>query len=117
VDLKRGARVFFKSRVPLTAPINTSLGSIDVVGVSGCQECNLRYGNNGMDKVNLPVPGGDYPPKYDHSYVLWEKTINNSYRLHVRKNGRVWERTSRGEGTLFKYTGGMRTWGFFNAVP
>ena len=117
VDLKRGSRVFFGSKVPLAAPTNTPLGSIDIIAVSGRENCNLRYGNNGMDKVNLPVPGGANPPKYDYGYVLWERKPDGSFKLHVRADGKVWVNGSEDEGTLFKYAGGRRVWGFFNRAP
>lgn len=114
VDLKRGARVFFGSKVPLTVPTNTPLGSIDVIAVSGREECNLRYGDNGMDKVNLPVPGGAKRPRYDYAYVLWERMPDGTFKLHVRGDGKAWVKASQAEGTLFKYAGGRRVWGFFN---
>jgi len=117
VDLKRGARVFFRSRVPLQAPINTPLGTIDVITSSGHEQCNLRYGNNGMDKVNLPIPGGANPPKYDHRFILWERIGGGSFKLHVRPDGKAWVRASREEAALLTYAGGRRSWGFFNGAP
>jgi len=116
VDLKRGARVFFGSRVPLQAPINTPLGTIDVVTGSGHEQCNLRYGNNGMDKVNLPIPGGANPPKYDYSFILWERIAGGSFKLHVRPDGKAWVRASLEEAALLTYAGGRRSWGFFNGA-
>jgi HKD family nuclease len=113
IDLKRGARVFFGSRTPLTAPTNTPLGSIVVVTAAGRETCNLRYGDNGMDKVNLPIPGGANPPSYEHSFVSWVRRPDGSFTLDVRKNGDGLIRASRRQGTLFSYAGGQRVWGVF----
>lgn len=117
VDLKRGARVFFRSQVPLSAPRNTPLGSILVMAGPRQETCNLRYGNNGMDKVNLPVPGEDNPLQYDNSFVLWERRDDNSYLLRVEHDGTAWVRASEEEGTRFMYANGQRVWGFFSAAP
>ncbi len=117
VDLKRGARAFFRSGVPLNAPVNTPLGAIDVITAAGRERCNLRYGNNGMDKANLPIPGGANPAEYAHCFILWERTTGGSFRLHVRRDGKTWVRASRDEGTLFEYAGGRRSWGVFNRAP
>ena len=116
IDLKRGVRAFFRSDIPLHAPVNTPLGAIDVVTAAGRERCNLRYGNSGMDKVNLPIPGDGKTPKYGHCFVLWERKADGSFVLHVQKDGKVWRRASRNEGTVFKYAGGHRSWGFFNGV-
>lgn len=34
---------------------------------------NMRFGNNAMDKLNLPVPGSDGPATYDRSFLLFTR--------------------------------------------
>lgn len=74
VDLQRGSRVFFGFS-PKPVPRNTVLGQI-LLRSEGYNEvrCSVRYGNNQMDKVNLPVPGTDGPSSYDNSILLFERT-------------------------------------------
>ena len=73
VDLKRGARAFFGFPATEVAR-NTVLGQVRI----GCpdydeQECSVRYGNNYMDKVNLPIPGREGPDTYDDSILMFER--------------------------------------------
>ncbi len=112
VDLKKGMRWFFRLPVDLDSPPNTALGTIEIRFGDRRETCNLRYGNNGMDKVNLPVPEG--AASYEHSYLLWKRLSPGRYSLVVRKTGRALRSASLVEGSLFKYSGGQREWGFFN---
>ena len=116
VDLKKGVRAFFGSTVPIGAPVNTALGVVQTV-VSGSPEpCAMRYGHNGMDKVNLPIPGGGNPAHYDYSCLLWERLPKGVFRLEVHPTGAQWKKASEGEKTRFRYTGNKREWGFFSAA-
>jgi hypothetical protein len=36
-------------------------------------ECSVRFGNNSMDKVNLPIPGTNGPTSYDHSILKFTR--------------------------------------------
>jgi HKD family nuclease len=73
LDTPRGTRVFFGFS-GLAVPTNTVLGEVEM-HVPGHLPVirTVRYGNNQMDKVNLPVPGSDGPPSYDHSFLLFER--------------------------------------------
>jgi hypothetical protein len=73
VDTPRGTRVFF-GFPPTAVAKNSVLGQV-VLQNDGFRpvECSVRYGNNQMDKVNLPVPGTDGPDSYDHSILLFER--------------------------------------------
>lgn len=73
VDLQRGARVFF-GFLATVVPRNTVLGQVRI-SCPGYDEveCSIRYGNNYMDKVNLPVPGREGPDTYDDSFLIFEK--------------------------------------------
>lgn len=116
VDLKKGARVFFGSKTPLHAPPNTALGSITTVYAGTGQPCALRHGDNGMDKVNLPIPGGENPPRYDYSFLLWKRISPGVFELNVDSTGVAWRKASERAGSIFKYAGGKREWGFFNKL-
>lgn len=73
LDLPRGTRVFFG--FPAAAvPLNTIFGYIElqVVGLSSFRK-SVRFGNNMMDKVNLPAPGTEGPSTYDHKILLFER--------------------------------------------
>jgi len=61
LDLPRGTRAFF-GFVDMSVARNTTLGSV-LLQVPGHHEVvrTLRYGNNSMEKVNLPIPGRDSP--------------------------------------------------------
>ena len=114
VDLTRGARAFFGSTVPLNAPVNTPLGTIVVNAGAGREECGMRFGHNGMDKVNLPHPGGRNPDAYDNTYLLWEKLDDGTFRLHVREEPGRWRDRAGREGLLFTYGNSPREWGCFS---
>jgi hypothetical protein len=73
LDLPRGTRVFFG--FPATeVPLNYHFGPL-MIQCEGHQptERTMRFGNNAMDKLNLPVPGEEGPPSYDNSILLFER--------------------------------------------
>jgi len=98
VDLKRGARVFFG--FPAAEVVtDTVLGQVRI----GCpgydeQECSVRYGNNQMDKVNLPIPGREGPDSYDDSILIFERIPGGErdemprFRLSITDQGGLDER-------------------------
>lgn len=73
VDLPRGCRVFFGFPATTVAR-NTVFGDVMLQndGFSPVR-CSVRFGNNQMDKVNLPVPGTDGPATYDNSILMFER--------------------------------------------
>ena len=106
VDLKRGARVFFGFPAADVAT-DTVLGQIRI----GCpgydeQECSVRYGNNQMDKVNLPVPGKDGPDTYDGSILIFEKlpsdgtTAVSRFRLTVTDEAGLADRRAEARAAI-----------------
>jgi hypothetical protein len=88
VDLPRGARVFF-GFPPTKVTENTLFGSIYIrVPGFGPVERSVRFGDNSMDKINLPVPGVDGPASYDNRILLFMKTSKkyqgrDAFALHV----------------------------------
>lgn len=75
LDTPRGTRVFFgfgSERVPR----NHIFGNIEMrVRRPGNQfvDRSVRFGNNEMDKVNLPIPEQNNIDSYDHSYVVFTR--------------------------------------------
>jgi HKD family nuclease len=71
LDLPRGSRVFFgfPSR---EVPRNQIFGEL-VLQCEGFEPVRrtMRFGNNMMDKLNLPIPGGDGPETYDNRVLLF----------------------------------------------
>ena len=119
LDLKRGARVFFGFPARDVAK-NTVFGQV-LIECAGfdAQECSVRFGNNYMDKVNLPVPGKDGPDSYDDYVLIFERaqtragglplfrlTVTDeagvaNRRAHARAELAVPLRSGRGMGLLF----------------
>ena len=74
VDLPRGSRVFFGFTAK-AVPKNTVFGHVFLKNEGFEQiSCSVRFGNNQMDKVNLPVPGTEGPQSYDNSILLFERS-------------------------------------------
>src|SRR5581483_10115396 len=83
LDLPRGARVFFGFPAD-DVPRNTIFGNVVIV-CDGYDPVvrSMRFGNNMMDKINLPVPGQHGPGTYDHSFLLFEKIGPERQGRHV----------------------------------
>jgi hypothetical protein len=115
LDLKRGTRVYF-GFAPDSVPQDTVLGtfSLQYQGKRPCDR-SLRFGNNSMDKVNLPIPGQDGPKSYDNSVVRFERIAAKKFlvKLGNSKDLRVWRRKSQEQGMLYKLVGG-REFGSYN---
>jgi HKD family nuclease len=74
VDTPRGTRVFFGFS-PTAVARDTVLGQVALQNDGfGPVECSVRFANNQMDKVNLPVPGTDGPDSYDDSILLFDRS-------------------------------------------
>ena len=74
VDTPKGTRVFF-GFPPTTVPENTVLGPVVLQNDGfGPVECSVRFADNQMDKVNLPIPGADGPDSYDNSILLFQRS-------------------------------------------
>ena len=84
LDLPRGTRTFFG--FPITdVDTNTSFGVVKAqIPGFGVVDRTMRFGDNFMDKFNLPVPGKDGPAAYDYSYVVFEKVLGSkTVRIQV----------------------------------
>lgn len=107
IDLARGTRVFFGfsgTRVPL----NTLLGDVVIIYGAHVSTTHMRFGNNSMDKLNLPIPGQEGPPDYAHTTLLFERLAHRRFRLSVGSRAQTsqWKRDSGRQGTRFKMASG-----------
>lgn len=107
IDLQRGSRVFFGFSAK-DVPRNTSLGSIDIIFGGQTAKCNMRYGNNQMDKLNLPVPRNPGPPTYQNTTLMFTKKGKSNFELDVgtRARSRIWKVISQRQGTFYKMASG-----------
>lgn len=113
IDLKRGTRVFFGfGDRPL--PRNSPIGTISVVYQGHAAQRNLRFGNNSMDKLDLPIPGADGPPTYTDTTLLFTREDGGHFRMAVAagRSSAQWRATSRRLGTMFRMQSG-REFGVF----
>lgn len=113
IDLQRGTRVFFG--IPsIAVSRNTLLGEVKINYRGRISSCHLRYGNNQMDKLNLPVPGPGSTPPYQGKTLLLTRQDNSNYKLNVRSRSAAaaWKARSRNQHTLFRMRSG-REYGVF----
>lgn len=83
LDMPRGTRVFF-GFPPTKVGKNHILGYIHVqVDGYAAVSRSVRFGNNEMDKINLPLPSRDGPESYDHAYLVFERAASSNFRLAV----------------------------------
>jgi hypothetical protein len=110
-------RVFFE-RPADDVPTDTHLGFVDVAYLGrNRRPCSLRFSNNSMDVLTLPVPGAGGPPSYDQETLLFERRSRSTdtvYRLKLASgaDANSWRAQSRRSNTLFTMTSG-RQWGVF----
>ena len=80
-------------------------------------DCALRYSNNAMDVLGLPIPGTEGPPQYDRETLLFEQVVDPAGAKYVLSVGsaadrRSWRQRSSQVSGSFKMTSG-RQWGVF----
>ena len=113
IDLQKGSRVFFGFG-DMRLSRNSPIGSIHILYSAHSGIRNLRFGNNSMDKLDLPIPGLEGPPSYRDQTLLFTRKSARSYRLTVGTRTEVagWRSRSRAAGTLYQMRGG-RAFGVF----
>ena len=111
-------RVFFGFQ-PLDVPRDTALGDVHVRhSISGLVlKRPLRFSNNSMDVLTLPVPESPWPPSYDQRVLLFTKVaagreLHFELRVGNAREARSWQSKSRSMGTEYAMTSG-RAWGVF----
>ena len=112
--LKRNTRIFFGFPARDLDP-DTTVGHVAIeYGGQVRLECSLRFSNNSMDVLTLPIPGTEGPTKYDQETLCFERTGVRQFRLVIGSSNDVvkWRRRSRNIGGYFKMRRG-REWGVF----
>jgi len=115
LDMKRGTRVYFGFPAKVVPP-KFIFGNV-FLRFAGQPEVerSVRFGNNSMDKINLPIPGQEGPPSYDNSVILFERKAPGRFRMRLgsRADQKMWRRKSEEQGLVFEMAGG-RAFGFFS---
>jgi HKD family nuclease len=82
IDLQRGSRVFFGFDNG-TVRRNTVFGS-NIITHNGLEyECSMRFGNNSMDKLNLPSPQNISLDTYEDKVLLFTRLGNDRFNLQI----------------------------------
>lgn len=113
IDLRRGTRVFFGfDDSPL--PRNSAIGTVRIRYGTHSADRNLRFGNNHMDKLDLPIPGQEGPATYQNTTLLFTRQADGSYVMQVGTPADVksWKAASSDQSTLFAMRSG-REYGVF----
>jgi len=113
IDMQKGTRVFFGFG-DKALPRNSPIGSVRILYDTHAASRNLRFGNNSMDKLDLPIPGMEGPPTYSHQTLLFTRESRHTFRLTVGTAADVatWRAKSEAAGTLFEMRSG-RKYGVF----
>jgi len=113
IDLARGSRVFF-GFTPEPVPRNSLFGAVEISIGTGSAVRNMRFGNNQMDKLDLPLPGAPNPAAYNNRALRFDRTAPGKFRLRVGSPAEAaqWKARSDARGTTFTMNSG-RQWGVF----
>jgi hypothetical protein len=114
--MSRMMRVFFGFPAA-DLPRDSYIGDVNIQFGSFVDAFSLRFSNNAMDVLNLPIPGQDGPPTYDSKTLLFERTVHgNSVRFILKVGGaaeeRQWELRSQRLDSSYRMTS-RRPWGLY----
>ena len=112
--MKRNSRVFFGFPAADLDP-DTLVGRAAITyGGRELDDCSLRFSNNSMDVLTLPVPGDGGPPAYDEQVLCFRRTGVRCFELSVGStgDGEKWRRRSERVSSAFRMTSG-RAWGVY----
>lgn len=112
--LSRMTRVFF-GFTAVEVPRDTYIGRVAIeYGNVLRDDCSLRFSNNHMDVLTLPLPGSEGPASYDGEVLLFERQSTLRYRLSVLSTAaaRDARRKSKDANAEFKMSSG-RAFGVF----
>ena len=114
--LKRNSRVFFGFPArDLTT--NSTVGNVAIRFEGTLRlHCSLRFSDNSMDVLTLPVPGTEGPESYDQKTLHFEKVGVREFNLTIGRGGEVgsWKRQSRSIGGDYRMQRGRgRGWGVY----
>lgn len=114
LDMVRYTRVFFG--IPANdVERNTVVGHIHIVWEGQLfPDQTLKFGNNWMDKLNIPPAGERGALFYQGKTLLFTRQPDGSYHFAVgdKVQSKIWQRKSRTSGSLYKMSKG-REWGLF----
>ena len=114
LDMTRYMRVFFG--VPATeVPPNAELDRVTLVWDGERHpDRTLKFGENGMDKLNVPPAGERGRMFYRGKALLFSRRSDGAYDYAVgdERQAAEWERKSRTQGQQYAMPGG-RKWGLF----
>jgi hypothetical protein len=115
IDLVRGTRAFFEFSGRRIPP-NTILGDVHISYRGRVSTTHMRFANNSMDRLNLPIPGEAGPPSYDDAWLLFERLGDKAFRLTVldARQLRTAKQRSSEQGLCFKMRSG-RQYGVYTA--
>lgn len=113
IDLQKGSRLFFGFGSN-TVPKNTQLGVVQIKYGGIITDCHMRFGNNQMDKLTLPIPGAGGPRTYENKTLLFTREPNNVFELTIGTATDIagWKRNSTVNGSLYTMKKG-REFGVF----
>ena len=112
--LKRNSRVFFGFAARDLTP-NSLVGSVAIrYGEHLREDCSLRFADNSMDVLTLPIPETEGPESYDSETLHFERVGVRGFHLTIgRPNDvRKWKRRSQTICGDFRMRGG-RLWGVY----
>lgn len=112
--LKRNTRVFFGFEARDLVP-DTAVGSVAIrYGLHDRPDCSLRFSNNSMDVLTLPIPGDEGPEEYDQQVLLFRRIGVRHFELSLggRADVRRWRSNSERINASFRMASGRR-WGVF----
>ena len=113
IDLQRGSRVFFGFDAR-TVDRNTSLGEVSIRFNNEVTQCHMRFGNNSMDKLTLPIPNHPGPRTYENTTLRFNRRADGIFDLTLgdAQRKRVWRQQSQEVNGLYQMVGG-REFGVF----
>lgn len=114
LDMKRFTRVFFGASVENLAP-QTEINQITLLW-DGQRLANrtLKYGDNHMDKLNVPPPGDHGRMFYKDKTLLFRRAGLDEYEFHVgdSEQRKTWRKSSKASGVVHRLSV-TREWGLF----
>lgn len=110
LDMPRGTRVFF-GFASSSVERNTIFGSVQLrYGTNPPVARTIKYANNQMDKINLPIPDNGGPASYADATLVFRRKGRTSFdlRLATPTEARRLFRASARQGLGYEMTGGRR---------
>ena len=112
--MKRNSRVFFGFPAR-DLPEDSHLGYIEIDYTDGTKpDCSLRYSNNSMDVLTLPVPEECGLDTYNQRTLCFTRTGLRKFKISVgdKQKQKTWKQKSKSVKCEFKMSSG-REWGVF----